>query len=209
MRKAHVPSVSLLLLLSLIMAVSAAAFAQVPNPVKEARNLDVNVGYGYASGNGGLSGFNVGAAAWFSHRVAVAIDYDGGYDTSSLGLFQVTPIGAVTSKNHLQTLMMGPRVYFPGVIKTKNKTVNELNPFAELQLGASHLNSEIIQEVLRTRTGTNDTAFTWMIGGGSDIRLSPHWSARAKLGLLRTHLGNTGQSRVRFTLGVAYFFRQH
>jgi hypothetical protein len=171
------------------------------------RNYEIGAGYAYINGNGGLSGFNANIAVFFNRRVAFAFDYDGGYDTSSLGTFQVTPIGNVTAKNHLQDLLLGPRVYFPGLIKSKNKTINLLNPFGEVQLGGSQLNSEIIQSATNTRTGTSDSAFTWMIGGGADVRLSPHWAARGKLDLLRTHLGDTGQSRVRFVLGVAYFFR--
>lgn len=171
------------------------------------RNYEVGGGYAYASGNGGLNGFNADVAVFFNRRVAFAADYDGVYDTSNIGTFQVTPVGNVTSKNHLQDLLLGPRVYFPGLIKTKNKTINLLNPFGEVQLGASHINSEIIQASTGSRVGTNDSAFTWMLGGGADVRLAPHWAARAKFDLLRTHFANSGQSRVRFVIGVAYFIK--
>lgn len=171
------------------------------------RNFEVGLGYGYASGNGGTHGFNVGVGYYFHPRVALAADYDGLYDTSNIGTFQVTPIGNVTSKNHLQNLLIGPRIFFPGLIRTKNKTINLLNPFGEVQLGQSRLNSELIQSASNTRTGTHDSAFTWMVGGGADVRLTPHWAARGKLDLLRTHFANAGQSKARFSLGVAYFFR--
>jgi len=47
-----------------------------------------------------------------------------------------------------------------------------------------------------------------MIGGGADYVLSSHWAARGNLDLLRTHFANTGQSRLRFVLGIAYTFGQ-
>lgn len=194
-------AVSFLLLLWLVVAPSVPASAQL------LKNFEIATGYGYASGNGGMNGFNAEVGVFFHRRVSFAAGYDGVYDTSSLGPFQVTPIGNVTSKNHLQDVLLGPRFYFPGVVKTKNKTINTLNPFGEVQLGGSHINSELIQSTPGIRTGTNDSGFTWLLGGGADVRLAPHWAARGKIGLLRTHLGSAGQSRVRFVLGVAYSFK--
>lgn len=189
----------------LILSVSVGALPQ-ELPLSR-RNFEVGLGYAYASGNGGTHGFDVGVGYYFHRRVALAANYDGLYDTSNIGTFQVTPIGNVTSKNHLQNLLIGPRVFFPGLIKTKNKTINLLNPFGEVQLGQSRLNSELIQSSSNTRTGTHDSAFTWMVGGGADVRLTPHWAARGKLGLLRTHFANAGQSKARYSLGVVYFFK--
>ena len=47
-----------------------------------------------------------------------------------------------------------------------------------------------------------------MLGGGAGYVLSPHWAARANFDLLRTHFADSGQSRLRFVLGVAYTFGQ-
>jgi hypothetical protein len=188
-------------LLLVLLALPLTASAQL------IRNLELGGGYAHITGNQGLNGFNVDGALFFSHRVALALDYDGVYDTTNLGTFQVTPVGAVTAKNHLQDLLLGPRFYFPGLIKSKNKTVNLLNIFGEVQLGGSHLNSEIIEAATGTRVGTNDSAFTWMFGGGADYRLSPHFAARGKVDFLRTHFANTGQSRLRVVFGFAYFFK--
>jgi len=41
-----------------------------------AQSLEVSGGYAHISGDGGLDGFNIGAAAWVTHRVAMAFDYD-------------------------------------------------------------------------------------------------------------------------------------
>jgi opacity protein-like surface antigen len=188
-------------LLSILLSLPLAASAQLIN------NFEAAGGYAHVSGDGGLNGFNVDVAAFFRPRVALAADYDGVYDTSNIGTFQITSVGLVTSKNHLQDYMIGPRIYFPGLIKTKNKTINLLNVFVEPQFGGSHLNSEIIQAVPNIRTGTSDSGFTYSLGGGADFRVSPHWAARTKIDLLRTHLANEGQSRVRFILEIAYFLK--
>jgi hypothetical protein len=45
-----------------------------------------------------------------------------------------------------------------------------------------------------------------MLGGGAEYLFSPHWSGRANLDFLRTHLANEGQSRLRLVLGIRYTF---
>jgi opacity protein-like surface antigen len=169
-------------------------------------NFEVSGGYAYSSGNQGLNGFNVSLAYFFAHRVALVGGYDGLYDTSQIGTFQLTPLGLIVSKSHLQNYLIGPRVYFPGLIKSKEKHIAYLLPFAEAQFGTSHLDTEIQNKSLGTSVGTNDSAFTWMLGGGADYRISPHWVGRINVDFLRTHLADAGQSRLRLGLGVAYTF---
>lgn len=164
-------------------------------------------GWAHATGNGSLNGFNISAAAHFQHRVALAAFYDGVYDTQNIGVFQLTPIGLVTEKNHLQNFMIGPRIYFPSLLKGKSHTLDLLNLFAQAQFGGSHLNTEIHQAATDSRVGSDDSAFSWMLGGGTDVRLTSHWSARGDVDLLRTHFADAGQSRLRFVIGVAYFLK--
>lgn len=40
----------------------------------------------------------------------------------------------------------------------------------------------------------------------AEYLLSPHWSGRANLDLLRTHIANEGQSRLRLVIGLTYTF---
>jgi hypothetical protein len=80
-----------------------------------AQALEGSGGYTHITGNQGVDGFNVGVAAWFTDWVALAADYDGAWDTSQIGVFQITPTGLVTSKSHLQNFLVGPRVAFPGL----------------------------------------------------------------------------------------------
>jgi Outer membrane protein beta-barrel domain len=166
--------------------------------------IEFGGGYLHVTGDQGLDGFDVSAAAIFSRRVSIEFDYDGIYDTSKIGVFELNPqVGLTTSKSHLQNFIIGPHISFPAfaIRKTKN-----LIPFVDAQFGVSHLNSELSSVTLGT-TSNSDTAFSWMLGGGADYRLSPHWRARAKLDFLRTHFASAGQSRLRFGLGVAYTFR--
>ncbi|HZR59270.1 MAG TPA: hypothetical protein VFA74_20555 [Terriglobales bacterium] len=170
-------------------------------PHVSAQNLEVSGGYVHITQNFGLNGFNLGAAWWFSPKVTLAFDYDNAYNNSTLGNFTLTSIGAIVIKNHLQDVLVGPRIFFPQKKIKKYK----FDPFAELQFGISHLNTTVQQLTLPSQSAS-DNAFSWMLGGGADYGLNAHWSARLKLDLLRTHFADQGQSRLRIGLGVAYTF---
>ena len=171
-----------------------------------AQRLEVNGGYTHTSGDGGLDGFNIGAAAWMTNRVALAVNYDTGWDTSQLGAFELTQTGAVISKNHLQNILGGPRISFPGVLRVKESHLARLWPFVEVQLGLSHLSSSIEAPTTGGNQSASDNAFSWLLGGGADYRLSPHWVGRFNVDFLRTHFSDSGQSRIRLGIGIAYTF---
>ena len=176
-----------------------------------AQGLELSGGWAHSTGDFGLDGFNLGAAWRFAPNIAVAAQYEGLYDTSQVGTFEFTSVGAIASKSHLQNFLIGPRYYFGqqeiGKKKQGNgsKHVYNISPFGEAAFGISHLKSTI-QEGPQPAFTNSDSAFTWMLGGGADYQLSPHWMARGSLDLLRTHLNQSGQSRLRFVLGVAYTF---
>jgi outer membrane protein OmpA-like peptidoglycan-associated protein len=171
-----------------------------------AQNLEFNGGYAHISGDGGLDGFNVGAAWWLARRVSLAFDYDSAWDTSHLGVFELTQTGVIVTKSHLQDFLVGPRVFFPRGFKTKQKYVARLFPLGEAQFGVSHLSSRLQDPTAKVSQSASDNAFTWMLGGGADYRFDPHWAGRFKVDFLRTHFADTGQSRVRFTMGIMYSF---
>jgi outer membrane protein OmpA-like peptidoglycan-associated protein len=148
----------------------------------------------------------MGAAAWVTRRVALAFDYDSGWDTSHLGAFELTQTGVIVTKSHLQDFLGGPRIFFPGTVKSKETHLARLWPFAEVQFGMSHLNSSLENPTTSVSQSASDNAFSWMVGGGADYRLSPHWVGRVKVDFLRTHFAETGQSRVRLGFGIAYTF---
>ncbi|HZS95142.1 MAG TPA: OmpA family protein [Terriglobales bacterium] len=170
------------------------------------QSLEVNGGYTHISGDGGLDGFSAGGAIWVAPRVSLAVDYDSAWDSSHLGAFELTQTGLIVTKSHLQNFLVGPRISFPGMLKHKETYLPRLWPFAEVQLGGSHLNSKLEDPNSSISQSASDNGFTWMVGGGGDYRLTSHWVTRFKLDFLRTHFADTGQSRVRFGLGIAYTF---
>jgi hypothetical protein len=185
-------SLSCLLLLLVSFSLSASA-----------QKVELNGGYAHVSGDQGLDGFNVGAALWFTPRVSIAADYDRVVDTSRIGIFELTQAGLIVSKSNLQNVLFGPRIFFPK-IKSDNKHLANLRPFAEAQFGISHLISSLEDQSTNLEQSASDNAFSWMLGAGTDYSFSPHWAGRFKLDLLRTHLADSGQSRLRIGLGIVY-----
>ena len=175
-------------------------------PFASAQNLEVNGGYTHISGDNGLDGFNVGAAIWFTRRVSIAGDYDSVWDSSHLGLFELTQTGVLISKTHLQDALVGPRIFFPGLLRNKEKHIAKLFPFFEAEFGASNEHSSLQQPTINFNQSASDNAFTWMLGGGADYGISPHWVGRARVDFLRTHFADTGQSRARLVVGIVYMF---
>ncbi len=166
-----------------------------------AQVLEFNGAWQHVTGDDGLDGFGLGAAAWFSPRVSVNFQYDTVYDTSKLGLFELTSIGQISAKSHLQSFMVGPRVFFA---QRKIKKYY-FEPFGELRIGGGHLSSTVSQ-VGGPSLSASDNAFQWLIGGGADYVFASHWAARFNLDFLRTHFANQGQSRLQLGIGVAYTF---
>jgi outer membrane protein OmpA-like peptidoglycan-associated protein len=171
-----------------------------------AQGVELSGAYAHISGDNGLDGLNAGAAVWVTPRVSLAVDYDSAWDTSHIGVFELTQTGVIVTKSQLQDFLIGPRIAFPGLFKNRQTYLPRMWPFAEVQLGASHLGSTLQNQTAQVSQTASDNAFSWMIGGGTDYRLSPHWVFRLKLDFLRTHFADTGQSRFRGTLGIAYTF---
>lgn len=182
----------ILIVMALLLIAPTAVFAQ---------RLEANGGYAHATGDLGLDGFQVGAAWWFTPRVTLGADFDGLFDASRVGVFDLSSVGSVSIKSNMQNYLVGPRIFFPRVWKAYPRVV----PFGELQFGLTHLHSAIHQLNLPDETA-GDTAFTWQIGGGADYLFHNHWAARVGLDFMRTHLVDSGQSRARFRAGIVYTF---
>jgi opacity protein-like surface antigen len=162
-------------------------------------NLEFSGGFGYSTGDNGLAGLTVGTSLWMSRRVSLGLDYDSLYDNSSIGTFDLTSIGHTAVKSHLQNFLVGPRVFFSAKRIKKYK----FNPFAEVRIGDSLL-SQTLRSVNVGSTSASAHSFSWLVGGGGDYAFNSHWSGRVNLDLLRTHIADNGQSRLRIGLGVAY-----
>lgn len=184
------------ILLSLVVAASCHLNAQLIH------NLELSGGWAHASGNNGLDGYNAGAALWFTNRVSVGFDYDNVRDTNALTAFALTSGGLITVKSRVQDWLIGPRFFFSS---KEVKVLHTLHPFAEFKVGGSHLSSSVAQVGAATLS-TSDNAGAWLLGGGGDILFTPHWAGRVDFGLLRTHFADSGQSRLRMVMGVAYTF---
>jgi len=185
---------------SILILLAVLALFTLPQTAR-GQGLEVGGGWSHVTGDFGTDGFNVGAAWWFTKRVTIAADYDSTWDTSSLTNFAFAQVGSIATKSHLQSVLIGPRVFFTTTWTDKHK----LNPFGEAQFGASHLSQDVTQVGMPTLSAS-DSGFTWMLGGGADYLLSSHWSGRANVDFLRTHLANAGQSRLRLVLGIRYTF---
>jgi opacity protein-like surface antigen len=194
------PSRLLFPVLLLLLLVTAVALP----PMTHAQGLQVGGGYTHVTGNFGTDGFDVRGAWFFTKRISVAGDYDSTWDSSTLGTFAFTDFGAIAVDSHLQNVLFGPRIFFSTQWTDKYK----LNPFGEVEFGVSHLNQKVTQQSMPS-VSASDSAFSWMVGGGVDYRLSPHFTARANLDFLRTHFVHEGQSHLRLVLGIDYTFRAH
>ena len=166
-------------------------------------NAEFGGGFAHVSGDGGLNGANLNAGLWFGRRISLAFDYDTVWNNQVLGAFSLTSIGPTRIRTHQQNFLIGPRVFFPA----KKLTKWHLDPFAEVQIGATHEN----QQLTTISTGTlsaSANSYSWLIGGGTDYGFTEHWTARLKADFFRTHIAATGQTRFRLGLGVAYTFKK-
>ncbi len=191
-------SALLLRFLPSLIAVMAMIFLP---PSISAQDLELSGGYAHVTQNFGTNGFDAGAAWWFTPKITLAANYDGTWNTSQIGVFQITNVGLLVSKTHLQSGLIGPRIFFLSRKVKKYK----LSVFGETQYGVSHINSTF-QQVPVSSASSSDTAFTWTLGGGADYPFTPHWSARGNVDFMRTHFAAAGQSRLRLVLGIAYTF---
>jgi opacity protein-like surface antigen len=186
---------SLLCLLSFLATITL-------SPTAHGQGLELGGGYAYSSGNFGTNGFDVDAGWWFTKHVTLAVNYDHMWNASTLGVFTFSKTGAISVHSQLQDyFLLGPRIFFSTSWTDKHK----LNPFGELQFGVSHL-AQQVEEVNQPTVSASGTDFSWLVGGGAEYLLSPHWSLRGNLDFFRTHFASSGQSHVRLVLGVAYTF---
>lgn len=188
---------------ALLVAISAIMLVLLPHA--SAQNLEFSGGWAHATGDFGVDGLDAGVAAMFTSRVGLAFNFDSMWDTSKIGTFELTSVGQTVVKNFMQNGLIGPRIFFAQK-KIKQKYV--LSPFGEAQFGESYLSTTIQQQQTGLNQTASDTAFTWMLGGGVDYVVAGHWAVRGNLDFLRTHFSDSGQSRLRFVLGVAYTLRR-
>ncbi|HKV47771.1 MAG TPA: hypothetical protein VJN69_06730 [Candidatus Acidoferrales bacterium] len=167
-----------------------------------AQGLGVSAGWTHVSGNFGMDGFTLGSSWFFRPNLAITANYDDAWNTNRVGDFAFTSVGAIAAKSHMQNFLIGPRFFFSSYDIHGSHTII---PFIDGRFGVTHLHQEV-------QTGTTpaainqDTAFSWMLGGGVDYPLNSHLMARGELGLLRTHLNAHPESHARLAITIAYTF---
>ena len=121
----------------------------------------------------------------------MAAQYDGMWDTSRVGTFEFTSVGAIVAQSHLQDFPGRSRFYFPvytiitptlalaGAIATARSTGSIPCRGAVRRFAFA---SEI-QEGTSPAATNSDSAFSWMLGGGVEYPLTDHFSARGNVDL--------------------------
>jgi hypothetical protein len=182
-------------------------FALILLPSYAFGQLEVGGGYAHLSGNGGLDGLNTSVGWEFNRRVILVGDGDFVFDTSRVGAFDLSPdTGAIVVKSNVQNYMAGARVRIIGWKPLKTLEKKKLLPFAEFLVGISRLSQKVKDTNNTISVNASDKSFTWELGGGLDYTLTNHWLGRGRMDLVRTHFVESGQSRFRLSMGVAYAF---
>ncbi len=164
-------NLSLIVLFLAILTVSA--FAQLP--------AKGNVFFGYSYNRAevvsndaiNLNGWNASLEGDFAPWIGIVADLGATYGDH------------VGEHNYL----FGPRA---------SVRVGRYRPFAELLIGASHIN------VLDGQA--TDTSFSNAIGGGLDYQIFGPVSGRGQLDWIHTRFFSNGQNDVRFSTGIAVHF---
>jgi Outer membrane protein beta-barrel domain len=176
-------------------------------PALGQEDLEFSGGYQHISGDQGLDGYRLGVGWNPIPKFQLALNYDGTYDNSTLGVFALTSTGLTLVNSHLQQLIVGPRYFLPGAFKGHGHVQGHLLiPYVDAQFGEARLHTDLTQINLG-KVQAADTAFVWTIGGGADFRVYPHFAIRTNLGFLRTHFANSGQGRYLLGIGVVWSVR--
>jgi Outer membrane protein beta-barrel domain len=176
-------------------------------PALGQEDLEFTGGYRHASGDGGLDGYTVGAGWNPVPHFQLFLDFDSIYDHSNVSAFALTQTGTTIINSHLTEFLTGPRYLMPGLLKGHGRIEgHRIIPWAGAGFGEARLHSEVRQQNLGTVQAA-DTAFVWMLNGGADWRLHPHWAVRGDVGLLRTHIASSGQSRLRIGITAVWSWR--
>jgi len=166
-------------------------FAATCARAQEGPNFEVSGDYQYVRlypGGGapaqGCQGFSGNAAANVNRWLGIVGDF---------GYCGVTGLPTGTS-SHATNFLFGPRVSF--------RNYGRVTPYVQFLLGGAHATF--------STTGipsTSANAFAYTIGGGTDVRLSPHVSLRAiQFEYFGTHFSGANQKNLRIQTGLVYRF---
>lgn len=180
----------LLCLVGMVFLVSLTAAAQ------ETSRGDVFFGYSYVRANPATSGapsFNLnGGSASFAYSpgpFGIVADF-GGYHAGT--------IAGTSVNSNLYSYLFGPRFSY--------RHYDRVTPFAQVLVGGTHLTGNALA------TNVSRNAFATTVGGGLDVKASPHVGVR--LGQVEYFLTRfqeapgvrSTQNNLRFSTGVLFRF---
>lgn len=158
---------------------------------QETRGVEVSGQYQYVRiypGQGAPSASCQGAGGTFAIDVTKWVGVVG-----DVGGCKITGLPSGTSSHELNFLF-GPRVAF--------RNYGRVTPYVQALFGGEKASATI--------TGfpsTSTNAFAMTVGGGTDVRLTPHLSFRAiQFEYLYTHFSGAKQNNVRIQSGLVYRF---
>ena len=173
--------------IALLFMVAEFAAAQVPT--------SGNVFFGYSYYNTNLNGSRNNLNGWeasvegkFLPFIGIVADFDAHYgseDFTACNGFDCAIFNAdVTQHDYL----FGPRV---------SASVGKFRPFAELLVGASHVNAHNL---------SSDTSFATAVGGGLDYKFLKLLAWRFQGDYIHSNLFNAPQNNLRLSTGIVLRF---
>ncbi len=117
------------------------------------------------------------------------------------GYYKSPTIGSVTTKDHIYTILYGPRFTFPKAAgnAAPARLISASVPFAHILFGGAHTGATVGPP----GPHASDFSFAMDIGGGLDWPLTPNVDLRfLQLDYLRTNALQTSQNNYRATVGL-------
>jgi len=154
-----------------------------------------NVFFGYSYYNTNLSGNRNSLNGWEGSVegkilpfIGLVADFDGHYGSETGGVCNGFDCVLVNLEVSQHNYLFGPRA---------SVWVGKFRPFAELLIGASHVNSHF---------AGSDTGFATAVGGGLDYRLVRLLAWRFQGDYIHVNLLNTPQNNLRISTGIVLRF---
>ena len=172
---------------ALVLLFAEIAGAQIPT--------SGNVFFGYSYYNSNLTGGRISLNGWEGSIegkvlpfIGLVGDFSGHYGSASSANCTAPRLdcGAFNGNFSQYNFLAGPRV---------SASVGKVRPFAEVLVGAAHVN-----------IATTSTSFATAVGGGLDYRLLRVLAWRFQADYVHTHLFAIPQNNLRFSTGIVLRF---
>jgi opacity protein-like surface antigen len=184
-----VRKISLALGLAILFAISAAAQTSTSSSVNanDHGSGEAYLGWTHVTGDVGKNGWDLSATKNFGAHFAA--------EGEAFGAYGNTTLVTIEAKEHEYGFLAGGKVLF-------DTRSTKFTPWAHLLLGVGHtgLDTNVPD------ANNSDTAFAWALGGGIDYAIIHNVSARGKADIYHTSYFDTGDTHVRWGIGLVYVF---